>query len=157
MVKRDATTVEEYLASLPDDRRTLLERVRELVRRHIPAGYEETLVYGMISWVVPLSRYPDTYNGQPLAIISLGAQKRHTALYLQGPYVDPELDGKLRQAYKAADKKLDMGKSCLRFQRWEQLEPEVLSEIVASIPPDRFIEINERIRSAPRPTRPGRR
>ncbi len=157
MALRDAQTVEDYLQALPEDRRELFERVRALVDRHLPEGYEETIVYGMIGWVVPLSRYPDTYNGAPLAILSLGAQKRHNALYMQGPYIDPEVDGKLRKAYREAGKKLDMGKSCLRFQRWDQLVPEAIGEVVAALPPQRFIELNEQVRSAARPTRPGRR
>ncbi|MBT8337068.1 MAG: DUF1801 domain-containing protein, partial [Gemmatimonadetes bacterium] len=78
MVRRDATSVDGYLDALPADRRAVVERTLALVRKHIPAGFEEGINYGMIGWTVPLSRYPDTYNGQPLGIVSLAAQKRHT-------------------------------------------------------------------------------
>lgn len=157
MVQRDASTVEDYLQKLPPDRRDVIERVLDLVRRNIPEGYEETIAYGMIGWVIPLDRYPDTYNGQPLGVVSLAAQKRHNALYLAGPYADPVLAGRIHRAYNEAGKRLDMGKSCVRFKGWDQLEPDVLAEVIAAVPPDRFIELYERARSDRGASRPGRR
>src|SRR6187402_1246089 len=99
MDARDATTVEEYLAKLPADRREAIARVREVVNANLPAGFEEGLQYGMPCWYVPLSRYPVTYNGQPLAVASLGSQKGHMALYLMGVYGDPELAAWFRDAF----------------------------------------------------------
>jgi len=157
MVQRNATTVEDYLLQLPDERRELIGRVLELVRRNIPPGYEESINYGMIGWTIPLDRYPNTYNGQPLGVVSLGAQKHHNALYLSGPYADPELAGRIHRAYKEAGKRLDMGKSCVRFKRWDQLEPDVLAEVIAAVPPDRFIELYERARAQPHTSRTARR
>lgn len=151
MVQRDADTVAGYLASLPDDRRPVVEMVLSLVRDHMPAGYEEGIAYGMIGWFVPLERYPDTYNGQPLAVVSLAAQKNHDALYLHAPYADPELEGRIRRAYAAAGKRLDMGKSCLRFKHFDDLETGVLGEVIAAVPPERFIEIYETARATARP------
>ncbi|MBT8403375.1 MAG: DUF1801 domain-containing protein [Gemmatimonadetes bacterium] len=157
MVRRDATSVDGYLDALPADRRAVVERTLALVRKHIPAGFEEGINYGMIGWTVPLSRYPDTYNGQPLGIVSLAAQKRHTALYLSAPYTDPVLDGRIRKAYADAGKRLDMGKSCLRFKRYEDLETSVIAEVIAAVSPERFIELYEAGQAEAKSKRPGRR
>ena len=157
MVRRDASSVDDYLDALPADRRAVVERTLALVRKHIPPGFEEGINYGMIGWTVPLSRYPDTYNGQPLSIVSLAAQKRHTALYLVAPYTDPALDGRIRKAYADAGKRLDMGKSCLRFRRFEDLETAVIAEVIAAVSPERFIELYEAGQAKAKSKRPGRR
>ncbi len=157
MVQRDVSTVEGYLEALPPDRRPVIERTLAFVREHIPDGFEEGIAFGMIGWVVPLERYPDTYNGQPLGIVSLAAQKRHNALYLSAPYADPALDAKIRDAYTEAGMKLDMGKSCVRFQRFDQLHTDVLGEVVAALSPDAFIELYEGARQRSSGRRPGRR
>jgi hypothetical protein len=87
-MRSDAATVEQYLAELDDDRRAEVEPVYRTVRDAMPAGYTESMAWGMITWSVPLDRHPDTYNGQPLCYVSLAAQKRHNALYLMGLYAD---------------------------------------------------------------------
>lgn len=84
MVSSRAATIPEYLAALAPDRREVVSVVRDLVNRSLPAGFEEGMQYGMIGWYVPLSRYPDTYNGQPLGIVALAAQKSYLSLYLDG-------------------------------------------------------------------------
>ena len=119
----DAVTVEGYLAELPDDRRQALEAVRHVILDHLPEGYEEVMQYGMISYVVPLSTYPDTYNGQALAVASLANQKHHMAVYLMGVYGDDGSQDWLREQWAATGKKLDMGKSCLRFKRARRPRP----------------------------------
>jgi hypothetical protein len=136
-------TVAAYLAELDGERRETVERALELVRAHLPPGYRETIQHGMISWVIPLADYPYTYNGQPLAVASLASQKRHVALYLHGVYMDDEVDAALRAAYAAAGTKPDMGKSCLRFRRWEEVVDEAVGAAVAAIPPARFIAAYE--------------
>src|SRR3712207_3595476 len=108
METRGATTVAAYLAKLPPDRRDAIAKVRDVVNANLPEGYEERIQYGMISWYVPLSRFPETYNGQPLAIAGLGSQKSYMALYLMGVCGSPELDGWFRDAFAKAGKKLDM-------------------------------------------------
>lgn len=143
MQKSNATTAEQYLAELPDDRRAMMRKVIELVRRNMPKGYEEIMYCGMPIWVIPLEKYPHTHNGQPLCYIALAAQKHHCALYMMGTYIDAEADARLRDAFKAAGKKLDMGKSCLRFKKLEDLELDALAKSVASIPPKRYIELYE--------------
>ncbi|MGH3937900.1 MAG: DUF1801 domain-containing protein, partial [Pseudonocardiaceae bacterium] len=120
-MQSDASTVEEYLAELPPDRREIVATVREIVNSHLPPGYVEGMGWGMITWSVPLERYPNTYNGQPLGYLALASQKRHLALYLTCLYSDSEAEQKLRQRWEATGRKLNMGKSCLRFQRLEDL------------------------------------
>jgi hypothetical protein len=115
----DATTVDQYLADLPDDRREAISAVRDVIVANLPEGYEETILYGMISYVIPLDQYPETYNGQPITYLSLASQKRHMALYLNGVYGDGEAT--FRQRYEATGMKLDMGKSCLRFTSLDKL------------------------------------
>src|SRR4051812_32764790 len=108
--------VDDYIDSLPEDRRVAIRRVRELVNSRIPSGYEEGLQYGMISWFVPFTTLAETYNNQPLALVSLGSQKSHMALYMMSVYGDQALNTWFQAAYKAAGKRLDMGKSCVRFK-----------------------------------------
>lgn len=142
----DASTVEEYLAGLPPDRREIVATVRDLVNAHLPEGYVEGMGWGMITWSVPLERYPNTYNGQPLAYLSLAAQKRHLALYLMGVYSDPEAEQKLRQRWAATGRKLNMGKCCLRFQRLADLDLDIIAELVAATPVESFISHYETAR-----------
>ena len=100
----------------------------------------------MISYEIPLEVYPDTYNGRPLSYVALAAQKRHYAVYLMGVYQNPEQEAQLREAFEQAGKKLDMGKSCLRFRKLEDVPLDVLGEVVASTPPEQFIARYEQAR-----------
>lgn len=134
MTSSSAKTVDEYLAELPEDRRAVVSAVRDLVNRYLPSGYIEAMSWGMVSWEVPLSRYPATYNRQPLSYVALAAQKRHYALYLTACYANSAQDVVLRNAYADAGKKLDMGKSCLRFGALDDLLPEAIGAVVASTP-----------------------
>lgn len=146
MVRSEATTVRDYLDALPPERRAVVEAVRETILDHLPGGYRETMNWGMISYEVPLERYPDTYNGQPLAYAALAAQKSHFALYLHCAYADPERAERLREGFARAGKKLDMGKSCVRFKRLADLPLDVIGETIASTPPESFIATYERAR-----------
>jgi hypothetical protein len=139
MASSKAKTVEEYLAELPEDRRFVIASVRALVNRHIPDGYVEAMSWGMIAWEVPLSRYPTTYNKQPLPYVALAAQKQYYALYLTVCYANSAQDVVLRNAYADAGMKLDMGKSCLRFKKPDDLLPEVIGRVIASTPVDTLI------------------
>lgn len=134
MASSKAKTVDDYLKELPEDRRAVVSAVRDLVNRHLPAGYVEAMSWGMISWEIPLSRYPATYNRQPLAYVALAAQKQYYALYLMACYANSTQDVALRNAYADAGKALDMGKSCLRFKALDDLLPEVIGGVVASTP-----------------------
>ncbi len=139
MVQSKATTVEEYLAELPEERRAVVAEVRRLILEHLPDGYQERMNWGMITYEIPLARYPKTYNGQPLGYIALAAQKQYYSLYLMGVYGDSEQEKALKRAYAEAGKRLDIGKSCLRFRKLEDLLVEPIAEIVASTPPEAMI------------------
>ncbi len=138
-MKSDATLVEEYLDELPEDRREAISTIRDVINEHLPDGYEETMAFGMIGWSVPLSTYPDTYNGEPLGVVALASQKRHMAVYLTGVYADEGLEDWFRAQYADRGLKLDMGKSCVRFNRLEQLPLDVLGEVIRRVPPERLI------------------
>jgi hypothetical protein len=138
-----ARTPAAYLAALPADRRKELARVRQVVRCHLPAGYREVIAWGMITYEVPLDRYPGTYNGQPLCYASLGAQKRHLALYLMGAYADGSNGERLKDGFRKAGKKLDMGKSCIRFQTADDLALDAIGDAIASLPVEKYISFFE--------------
>jgi hypothetical protein len=117
VVSSTAATVADYLAELPADRRAEISHVRDLTNEALPNGYREGIGYGMIGWVIPLERYPATYNRQPLAYAALAAQKNYNSLYLTCVYASKERTAKLKAAFTAAGRKLDMGKSCIRFKK----------------------------------------
>ena len=139
MAENAAGNVSEYLAGLPKERRSAVEAVRKVVRRHLPQGYRETVGWAGITYEVPLKRYPDTYNGKPLPYVCLAAQKNYCALYLMGIYQVPAQAAKLKAAFKAAGKKADMGKSCIRFRTPDDLPLETIGELIAGTPVDAFI------------------
>jgi hypothetical protein len=138
--------VAQYLASLPDDRRVELERVRSVVQQRLPPGYVEGMGYGMIWYGVPLSVYPDTYNKQPLGYVALASQKNHLSLHLMPVYGDRAQERRLRDAFAAKGKKLDMGKACIRFKRADDLDLDAIGDIVASMPMARWVEIAKSVR-----------
>jgi hypothetical protein len=141
-----SSAVNAYLEALPAQRREVLSTVRDVVVRNLPKGYEESMNYGMINYTVPLERYPDTYNGQPLCYAGLAAQKNHFSLYLLGAYGDPRQVKKIETEFKKRGLKLDMGKSCLRFRKLEDIPLDVVGEMIASTPPADFIKTYEKSR-----------
>jgi hypothetical protein len=149
-MKSNATTVDEYLAELPPDRRETLARVREVILRNLPEGYRESMAFGMIGYGIPLERYPDTYNKQPLGYVALAAQKNYNALYLLSVYQDSEAEQQLRRAFDDAGLKLDIGKSCIRFKRAEDLPLPAIGELVAATPPAAHIAAYEAARKKER-------
>ena len=148
MVSSKAATVADYLAELPADRRAEIEKVRDAINAVLPAGYREGMGYGMMGWVVPLETYPDTYNKQPLAYVGLAAQKNHNSLYLNCVYASKERTEKLERAFAAEGKKLDMGKSCIRFKKADELALDAIREEIASVSPQQFIRIYEEARAS---------
>ena len=143
MVTSRAATVQEYLDELPADRRAVVEAVRDVVNRNLPEGYRESVGWGMIVWGIPLERYPNTYHGQPLGYVSLAAQKNYFSLYLFSVYQEGPEDHWLRDEFRKAGKKLDMGKSCIRFRKLDDLPLDVIGRVVAATPPEALIAIYE--------------
>jgi uncharacterized protein YdhG (YjbR/CyaY superfamily) len=146
MISSPARSVDEYLSQLPADRRAALSELRRLIQQHLPRGFEEGIHFGMIGYCVPLSRYPNTYNGQPLGIVSLASQKQYISLYLMAVYGDPAKERRLTEAFRKAGKKLDMGKSCVRFKSLDDLPLEAIAEVVAGTSVDDFIALYEAAR-----------
>jgi Domain of unknown function (DU1801) len=132
-------TPDEYIASLPEDRREAIAAVRNVVRDNLPPGFEEGMQYGMIGWYVPLERLPDTYNGQPLGLAGLASQKNYMSLYLNTVYGDPKTERWFRERYAASGKRLNMGKSCVRFTRLEDLPLDVIGDTIARADVDRYL------------------
>jgi len=133
MVGSAAKTVAQYLDSLPPERRAVVAAVRDLINRHLPPGFVESMNFGMIAWEIPLARYPVTYNKQPLMYAALAAQKNGYSLYLLCAYMDSGAKEVLQAAYAAAGRKLDMGGSCLRFKRLEDLLTEQIAQLIAGV------------------------
>ena len=146
-MRSEATTVTEYLAELPSDRREALETVRAVILDKLPAGYEEVVNWGMITYQVPLDTYPDTYNKQPLMYAALASQKNHMAVYMSGIYASDEARRKFETAYKATGKRFDVGKSCVRFKKLDDLPLALIGETIASMEVGDVIAANERAHS----------
>ena len=138
--------MEEYLEGLPEDRREAVSAVRDVILERLPDGYAEEMRWGMISYEVPLAVAPDTYNGQPLMYAALASQKRHMAVYLSGVYADPGARRDFEEACRAAGKRMDMGKSCVRFRRLDDLPLDVVGDAVARYPVEAFIDLCRRAR-----------
>ena len=137
-MQSDARTVEDYIAELPPERQEIVETVRDVINDKLPDGYEESMSSGMIGWQVPLARYPDTYNKQPLAYVCLASQKNYVSLYLMTVYSDKEADFRERWS-PPSGKRLDMGKSCVRFTKLEDIDLELIGETIGATPVDEYI------------------
>jgi uncharacterized protein DUF1801 len=140
MPPKKPSGVADLLEQIPADRRKEMARVRSVILKNLPAGYKETICKGMIVYEVPLACYPDTYNGYALWYAALGANKNSLSLHLMNVYGSPTLARKLQQGFRAAGKKLDMGKACIRFRSAEDLALDVVGDLVASTPMKTFVE-----------------
>jgi len=138
-MRSEAESVTRYIAELPEERRVAIKEVRGTILANLPEGYQETMNWGMISYEVPLERYSETYNGKPLMYVGLASQKRHMAVYLSGVYADEELRESFLDEYRASGQELDMGKSCVRFTRLENLPVELIGKAVGALSVDDFI------------------
>ncbi len=142
----NTSTVAEYLSALSSRARADISKVRGVIRKSLPAGYKESLQWGMICYSVPLSRYPDTYNGQPLCYAALASQKNHHSLYLMNVYGTPAEGKAFKARYEASGRKLDMGKSCVRFRSADDLPLDIVATVIAKTPVDEFISTYEKAR-----------
>jgi hypothetical protein len=141
-MKSKASTLEEYLDQLPEDRRTAIQAVRKVILKNLPKGYEEVLQYGMLGYVVPLKVFPAGYlnrKTEPLPYICLASQKNYMSIYMMSVYGDAE--AKFREEYAATGKRLDMGKCCVRFRKLDDLPLDVIGRAVARYPVKKWIEI----------------
>lgn len=135
-------SVDSYIKSLPADRRDTITALRKVILEHLPEGYKEGMQYGMIGYYIPFTRYPKTYNGQPLGYIAIASQKDYISLYLMGIYGQGEAE--FKRAYKKTGKKLDMGKSCVRFNQLDDLPLELIAKTITKYTPEEFIAVYER-------------
>ncbi len=147
-MRSEVITVEEYLAELSPERRAIVETVRATILENLPAGYEEAMNWGMITYQVPLSIYPDTYNGKPLMYAALASQKNYLSLYLTGVYIDAEARQAFEAAYRATGKRMDIGKSCVRFRNLDDLPLGLIGQSIAAMEMDEFVE---RVKQGHRP------
>ena len=145
-----AKTVAEYLASLPDDRRQAIGTVRATILGNLDSEYEEGMTYGMIGYYVPHRVYPAGYHCDPklgVPFVSLGSQKNYMSLYLMGLYTgNTPLLHWFQDAWKKSGKKLEMGKSCVRFRKVEDLALEVVGEAIHRLPAREYLKQYEKVR-----------
>ncbi|MBI3858534.1 MAG: DUF1801 domain-containing protein [Planctomycetes bacterium] len=144
-MRSKATTVTGYLEALPKDRREAISAVRKTILKNLPQGYEEAINWGLISYQVPLEVYSDTYNKQPLMYAGLASQKNYMAVYLLNVYGLSKLKDQLVRGFKAAGKKLDMGKSCIRFKKLDDLPLDVIGKLVAATPMAGYVAFAKKV------------
>ena len=147
IVRDPVSSVAAFIASLPPDRRSEVERVRRVIKKHLPAGYVETMTKGMIVYEVPLAVYPDTFNGHALWYVALASERSYLSLHLMSAYGSPALAKRLKDGFAAAGKKLDMGKACIHFKRADDLALDTVGEIVAAVPLETWVSIAKGARS----------
>lgn len=148
-MQSDAKTPEAYIENLPEDRKEVISRLRAILLKNLPKGFEETMNYGMLGYVVPHSTYPDGYHcdpKQPLPFINLASQKNHIGFYHMGIYGDPKLlDWFIKEYPNHVSNKLDMGKSCIRFKNPKKIPYELLGELATKMTVEQWIEKYESV------------
>ncbi len=145
-MRSEASTVDEYLDELPDDRRDAIATVRDTIMKNLAPGFEEAMNFGMITYHVPLGRYPDTYNGQPLLYAALASQKNYMSVYLMAAYTAQDTREVFLGRYRETGKRLDMGKSCVRFRRLDDLPIDLIGQTIGSMDVETFIDVYEKAR-----------
>ena len=150
MVSSDAATVEQYLAELPSERKQDIETLVSLVRKHLPKGFDEVMAWGMIGYQVPLEVSGPTYNKQPIGPVAIASQKNHISLYLLSIYASEQLTDEFKRRWQQSGKKLDMGKSCIRFKSLEQADLETIAWAVGLLDPVQFTRMYLTARQAMR-------
>lgn len=142
-----ANTPDEYIEQLTEERKEAVSKLRDVIRKNLPEGFEETISYGMIGYVVPHERYPAGYRPDPklpLPFINIASQKNHIALYHSGVYTIQTLhDWFLNEYPKHSDKKPDMGKSCIRFKKPDQIPYELIGQLATKVTVDEWIHAYE--------------
>lgn len=131
LVTSNAKSPEQYLSELPDGRREMITELFEKIESVIPDGYMTTMGYGMLTWSIPLHVTGPTYNGEPMALLSLANQKRHMSLYFYPKYVDPSVEEEILNGFEKINKKPNMGKSCIRFTKNSNIPVDLILEIIS--------------------------
>lgn len=148
-MQSSATTVSDYVASLPEDRKEVIEKLRKTINDNLPEGFQERMNYGMIGYVVPHSIYPEWYHcnpKDPLPFAGLASQKNFVAFYHMGIYADPKLlDWWVSEYPKYCKRKLDMGKSCIRFKWLDDVPYELIGQLMRKITAQEWIERYEKV------------
>lgn len=132
-------SVADYLKSLPAETRAVVTAARALVRKNIKKGYSEYIGWGGINWGIPLSEFSNTYNGHPLTYIALSPNKNKFSLHLMGAYWNPTANALLKDEFKKAGKKLDMGMACLRFKALDDLELKSVAKVIGLLTKDQYL------------------
>ena len=139
IIQSKAETVDQYIAELPNGRRSAIQAVRRVILDNLPEGYEEAMNWGMITYQVPIDVYRDTYNGKPLMYAALASQKFYMSVYLMGIYINDIFRNEFIEAYKSTGKPYNAGKSCLRFRRLEDLPIQLIGDTIAKFPVELFV------------------
>ena len=149
-----AKTPDEYCETLPDDRKAAMNELRKVIKKNIPKGFKERMGYGMVGYVVPHSTYPNGYHCDPklpLPFLNIASQKNFIAVYHMGIYADPKLlDWFVKEYPKHSKAKLDMGKSCIRFKKPEEIPFVLIGELASKMTPEQWIEKYETVLNSPR-------
>jgi len=144
-----AISVEEYISQLPEERQSAITQLRKEIKKNLPKGFQEVMSYGMIGYVVPHKLYPNGYHcnpAQPLPFINIASQKNHIAVYHMGIYADKKLLDWFTTEYASQAKtKLDMGKSCLRFKKVEEIPYALIGDLAAKVTPQQWIACYEKV------------
>lgn len=144
-----ATTPEDYINQVPEDRQNALKKLRKVINENLPKGFEEGIQYGMIGYYVPHSKYPDGYHcdpKNPLPFMSFASQKNSVNLYHSGIYAIPKIhDWFVNEYPKHNTRKLDMGKSCIRFKKVDDIPFELIAELCGKLTPEAWIEVYETV------------
>ena len=147
-MKIEADSPEEYLQKIPEERKEAMTKLRSVIQKNLPQGFEETMIYNMIGYVVPHSLYPKGYHVTPelpLPFINIASQKNHIAVYHSGVYADDELMSWFKTEYpKYVQTKLDMGKSCIRFRNPKHIPFDLIGELAGKMTPQEWIELYEK-------------
>ncbi|CAM1345942.1 DUF1801 domain-containing protein [Tenacibaculum crassostreae] len=146
-MKYEASTPEEYIAQVPEERKEVLEKLRETIKQNLPDGFQEGIQYEMIGYYVPLSVYPDGYHcapNEPLPFMSFASQKNSINLYHSGIYAIPKIhDWFVNEYPKHSKRKLDMGKSCIRFKKIDEIPFDLIAELCSKITVEEWIDVYE--------------
>ena len=140
-MRSQASTIEEYLNSLPADRQEIVRQLHTIILENLPEGYEAVMNWGMITYQVPLEVFPQTYNGQPLMYAALASQKNYLSLYLSSIYMDEKKRREFEKAFTESGKRLNAGKSCVRFRKLDDLPLVLIAQTISSTTPAEYVQI----------------